>query len=92
MSDIWLRRIAWGMAFFAFVILFISAVMLFLAPDHSSLSWLENQVKAVMTLGVPILGLIIVTKQPRHRVGWLWIMYGIVVGLRENSRLIYGKA
>ena len=89
MSDIWLRRSAWGISIFALLMLSVSAAMLFLAPDHSSLTWLENQVKAVVTLGAPILGLIIVTRQPRQRIGWLWIIYGMVVGLRTLGHAIY---
>ena len=89
MSDIWLRRAAWIIAFSAVILLMVSAVMLFLAPDHSSLNWLENQVKALVTLGAPVLGLIIVVKQPRHRVGWLWLAYGLVVGLRTLGHAIY---
>jgi hypothetical protein len=89
MSDVWLRRTAWIIAFLILILLIVSAIMLALAPDHSSLNWLENQVKAIVTLGAPILGLIIVTKQPRHRVGWVWLMYGMVVGVRALGHGVY---
>jgi hypothetical protein len=89
MNDSRSRRIGWGTAFFAFAILFVSAVMLYLAPDHSSLNWLENQVKAIVTLGVPILGMIIVARQPRHLLGWLWMFYGLFVGFRTLGHAIY---
>lgn len=89
MNDKGYRLLAWGTAITALVMLIISAVMLFLAPDLSSGNWLENQVKSVVTLGAPILGLIIVTRQPRQRIGWLWVVYGLVVGLRTLGHAIY---
>jgi hypothetical protein len=89
MNDSWSRRIGWGTAFFAFAILFISTMILYLAPGHSNLNWLENQVKAIVTLGAPILGVIIVIRRPRHRIGWLWMIYGLVVGLRTLGHADY---
>ncbi len=87
MSDTWLRRIAWGTASFAAIILTVSAVMLFLAPDFSSMDWLLAS--AMVALGAPILGVIIVTRQPRNRIGWLWIIYGLLIGFRSLGHGIY---
>jgi hypothetical protein len=89
MNDIALRRFAWGTAFFASVILLISATMLFLAPDRSSYTWFGNLGSAIVALGAPILGVVIVTRQPRNRIGWLWIIYGVIVGLRSLGHAIY---
>jgi hypothetical protein len=89
MSDIWLRRSAWVTTIMALALLSISAIMLFWAPERSNLNWLENQVKAIATSGAPILGLIIVTRQPRQRIGWLWIIYGLAVGFRTMGHAIY---
>jgi hypothetical protein len=85
MSDSWLRRIAWGTGSFAIIIIIISVILLFLAPDHAS--WIL--VTAFVTLGAPILGAIIVTRQPRNRIGWLWIVYGLAVGFRSLGHGIY---
>lgn len=90
MSDFWLKRIAWGMALLAVVILLISAVMLSLATGYTnSLSWLENQVRAIVSLGAPLLGLIIVLRLPRQRIGWLWLVFGLAAGLRTLAHAIY---
>ena len=89
MRDIWLRRIAWGMASFAIVILITSIAMLLLAPDRSSLGWLGSQGSGIVALGAPILGVIIATRQPRNRMGWLWIIYGMIVGVRSLGHAIY---
>jgi len=89
MSDIWLRRIAWGMASFAIVILITSIAILLLAPDRSSLGWLGSQGSGIVALGAPILGVIIAARQPRNRMGWLWIIYGLLVGVRSLGHAIY---
>ena len=89
MSDIWLRRIAWGTASFAIVILITSIVILLLAPDRSSLGWLGSQGSGIVALGAPILGVIIAARQPRNRMGWLWIIYGLLVGVRSLGHAVY---
>ena len=84
------RRLAWGMALFEIVLLTIMAIMLFLAPDHSSENWLFVQVRAIVALGAPILGLLIVTKQPHNRIGWLWMAYGLItIFLLAGSAIYY---
>ena len=89
MSDITLRRTVWGTALTAIAILIISTVMLFLVPEHSSLNWLWTLVSGIVAMGAPILGVIIATRQPRNRITWLWIIYGLLVGLRLLGHTIY---
>jgi hypothetical protein len=89
MSDTVYRRLAWVIAVSTIVLLVVSAVMLFLVPDPANSNWLWNQVTAIVTLGAPILGLVIVTKQPRHRIGWLWLLWAVVVSIRSLGHAIY---
>jgi hypothetical protein len=89
MKDIWIRRTGWEIALLASICLIVSGIMLYLAPDHTSFNWLENQVKAIVTIGAPILGVIILNRQPRHRIGWLWIVYGMTIGFRTLGHAIY---
>ena len=63
--------------------------MLLLAPDFSKLNWLGTLIGGFVALGAPILGIIIVIRRPRHRVGWLWLVYGLLVGLRTLGHAIY---
>jgi hypothetical protein len=88
-SDLWLRRIAWIITIFVFSILSISATMLFLAPDPSNWNRLANLVSSLTAFGAPILGIIIVTRQPHNRIGWLWLIYGMVIGTRTMGHAIY---
>jgi hypothetical protein len=89
MSDNSLRRIAWGTALLAIVLLIVSAIVLLSAPDPASVAWLANLASSVVALGAPIMGLIIVTRQARNRIAWLWIVYGLLVGVRSLGHGIY---
>ena len=89
MKDIWVRRTVWGAALITWCLLIVSGIMLYLAPDHTSFNWFENQVKAIVTIGAPIMGVILLNRQPRHRVGWLWIVYGLTIGFRTLGHAIY---
>ena len=89
MSALWLRRIAWGTAISALIILIVAVTLLFLAPDQSNLDLFRIQVSSFVALGAPFLGVLIVTRQPRNPIGWLWIVYGLVVGFRSLGHGIY---
>jgi hypothetical protein len=89
MSDSWLRRIAWGTALLAIVLLIVSAIVLLSAPDPANTTWLSVLGASIAALGAPILGLIIVLRQPRNRIGWLWIIYALAVGVRSLGHGIY---
>jgi hypothetical protein len=89
MNETWLRRLAWGLALYAVIISVVSAVWLFSAADYTRLSWLEPQVRVIVNLGAPILGLIIVRQQPRQRVGWLFLILGVLVSFRGLGYAIY---
>ncbi len=89
MSDSWLRRIAWATALLAGVLLVVAAIVLLSAPDPASVAWLANLASSVVALGAPIMGLIIVTRQARNRIAWLWIVYGLLVGVRSLGHGIY---
>ena len=89
MSDSWLRRIAWGTALLAIALLIVSALVLLSAPYPASVAWLASLASSVVALGAPIIGLLIVARQARNRIGWLWIVYGLLVGVRSLGHGIY---
>ena len=89
MSNTWLRRTAWGTALTAIAILLTSTVIFFLVPDRYKIEWLGFLVSIFAALGGPTLGLIIIKRQPRNRIGWLWIFYGLLVSFRSLGHAIY---
>ena len=89
MSDSWLRRFAWALAISASIVLIVSAIWLFSTEDYSSIIWLEIEVRTITGLGAPILGLIIVIRQPRHRIGWLLLLLGLSYSFRSLGYAIF---
>jgi hypothetical protein len=89
MSNKWLHRLAWGLALYTVTASIVAAVWLFWAADYTRLSWLEPQVRTIVNLGAPILGLVIVRQQPRQRVGWLFLILGVLVSFRGLGYAIY---
>jgi hypothetical protein len=89
MSDKGFVRLAWVLTIYTIVVSLFSAVWMFMVADYSRLSWLEPQVRIIVNLGAPILGLVIVRQQPRQRVGWLWLILGVLVSFRGLGYAIY---
>ena len=89
MNDKWLHRLGWGLALYTVTASLVTAVWLFGAADYTRLSWLEPQVRTIVNLGAPILGLVIVRQQPRQRVGWLFLILGVLVSFRGLGYAIY---
>jgi hypothetical protein len=85
MGDLWLRRLAWFLALTGLAVLAIAAILLLQLPALFNTNWWESQVKAFATLGAPILGLVIVLRQPRNRIGWLWLAYASFTAIRALS-------
>lgn len=89
MSDAWLRRIALTVAVATLGILLVAMNMLVQAPDRTNAVLAGNLVSSLVALGAPVLGMIIVKRQPRNRIGWLWISYGLLAGIRSLGHGIY---
>ena len=85
MGDIWLRRLACFLALTGLAVLAIAAVLLLRMPALSNANWWEPLVKAFATMGAPILGLVIVLRGPRNRIGWLWLAYALFTAMRVLS-------
>jgi hypothetical protein len=85
MKETLLQRAAWTLALMALAILAIAAVLLLLVPAPFNTSWWEPVVKAFVTMGAPILGLLILIRRPRDRYGWLWLVYALFTAIRTLS-------
>ncbi len=81
------RAIALTMALVAMVVLPVSAILILSYPAGQDARAWEFLSGAVVGLGAPILGLIILRKQPHNRIGWLWLVIGLVIAY---SSLAFG--
>ena len=85
------RRLAWSIGVISLVLLAATLILMLLdrgidLPGGGS--WgADDVLDAIVALGVPVLGIVIVNKQPRNVIGWLFIVAGIAHGL-----VIFGQA
>ena len=84
-----IRAMAWGLGMFSAGLLSFAAVLLLQAADLTNGNWLESQVNSITAIGAPVVGLIILNRQPHHRIGWIWILYGLAAGFRSIGHAIY---
>src|SRR5262245_9477334 len=85
------RRLAWTIGLFSLVVMVVTLVLMFvdrgadLPKDVGS--WGPNDVfDMVVTLGVPILGIVVVNKQPKNVIGWVFLVAGVALGLGAFGR------
>ena len=77
MKDNRYYRFAWALALPALILLPVSAIIVILNPAGQDERYLEILSGAIISCGAPILGLVILRQQPRNRIGWLWLVYGL---------------
>jgi signal transduction histidine kinase len=80
------RRLAWAIGVFSLVLMAITLVLFFIDREASLPnnvgSWTASDVfDLIVILGVPILGIVIVNKQPRNWIGWLFLTAGLSLAL-----------
>jgi len=80
------KRVAWAIGGFSLVLMVATLVLMFVdrgadLPENVG-SWGPNDVfDMVVTLGVPILGIVVVSKQPRNAIGWLFLAAGVALAV-----------
>ena len=80
------RRLAWAIGVFSVVVMVAALVLMFVdrgfqRPEGVG-SWSIGDVFDVLvTMGTPILGIVIVNKQPRNVIGWLFMVAGLALAL-----------
>ena len=80
------RRLAWAIGVTSLVLMVATLVLLFVdreasLPNNVGAWTASNVFDVAVTLGVPILGIVIVTKQPRNAIGWLFLAAGVSLAL-----------
>jgi hypothetical protein len=84
-NDRRLYRFAGALALLALIILPISAMIIILNPAGQDERYLEILSGAIISCGAPILGMVILRQQPRNRIGWLWLIYGLSIAFFSLS-------
>ena len=80
------RRLAWVIGGFSLALMAATLVLMFVDRDaevpNNVGTWGPNDVfDVVVTLGVPVLGIVIVNKQPKNAIGWMFIVVGFTLAL-----------
>lgn len=83
------QLLAWFLALVGEIVLIVAAVLTLQVPAWTEPIWLEPFVKSITSIGAPILGLVIVLRQPRNRYGWLWLIYALFTAVRMLSVAYY---
>jgi len=80
------RRLAWSVGIVSIVLLVAALVLMFVdrgsdLPNDVA-TWSASDVLGVLvSLGVPVLGVVILNKRPRNAVGWVFIVAGAALAL-----------
>lgn len=80
------RRLAWSVGIVSIVLLVVALVLMFVdrgsdLPNDVA-TWSATDVLGVfVSLGVPVLGVVIVNKRPRNAIGWVFIVAGTALAL-----------
>jgi hypothetical protein len=69
--------LAWLLALLSLAILVFSTWLILLSQTGQDERYSEVLGGAITGLGAPILGLVILKRQPHNRIGWLWLIYGL---------------
>jgi hypothetical protein len=83
------RLSAWILALGTLVTLLVSTLLVILTPTEQDPRYLEILSGAIVACGASILGLIILNRQPRNRIGWLWLLYALAMAFFSLSYSIY---
>jgi len=79
------RISVWVIALTTILILLVAAVLAILSPEGQDERFMEVLSGAIIGCGAPILGLVILRNQPRNRIGWLWMVFGLSVAFFSLS-------
>jgi len=80
------RRLAWSVGVASVVLLVATLVLMFVdrasdLPDDVAIWSVSDVLDVVVSIGVPILGIVIVNKRPRNAIGWVFIVAGAALAL-----------
>jgi hypothetical protein len=83
------RLSAWTLALGTLATLLVSTLLVILTTPEQDPRYFEILSGAVVACGASILGLVILNRQPRNRIGWLWLLYALAMAFFSLSYSIY---
>lgn len=80
------RRLAWSLGIVSIALLLAALVLMFVdrgsdVPSNVAVWSVSDVLDLVVSLGVPVLGIVIVNKRPKNAIGWIFIVAGIALAL-----------
>lgn len=80
------RRLAWSVGIASIVLLVATLVLMFVdrgsdLPSNVGIWSAADVLDVFVNIGVPILGIVIVSKRPRNAIGWIFIIAGAALAL-----------
>ncbi len=80
------RRLAWSVGIVSIVLLLAALVLMFVdrgsdVPSNVAVWSASDVLDVLVSLGVPVLGIVIVNKRPKNAIGWIFIVAGTALAL-----------
>ena len=80
------RRLAWSLGIVSIALLLAALVLMFVdrgsdVPSNVAVWSASDVLDVLVSLGVPVLGIVIVNKRPKNAIGWVFIVAGIALAL-----------
>ncbi len=80
------RRLAWSLGIVSIALLLAALVLMFVdrgsdVPSNVAVWSASDVLDVLVSLGVPVLGIVIVNKRPKNAIGWIFIVAGIALAL-----------
>jgi signal transduction histidine kinase len=80
------RRLAWTVGLASIVLLLGALVLMYVGRNVRSVFHLQfwnvgDVADMVTNLGVPVIGIVLATRRPENRIGWMFLIAGLALGL-----------
>jgi signal transduction histidine kinase len=80
------RRLAWSVGIVSIALMLAALVLMFVdrgsdVPNNVAVWSASDVLDLLVSLGVPVLGIVIVNKRPKNAIGWVFIVAGIALAL-----------
>ena len=81
-------RLAWSVGIFSIALMIGALVLMFgyrnatLPTTVSDYRWnFPNVFNVVVNLGLPVIGIVLASRRPENRIGWMFLAFGFIIGV-----------